>query len=122
MRFQKWYWKRDVMSKVVQVRLGFDNEDAVDNGVEMTMRLIVFWNKSYRKRFEQMGFDPLRADELWHENGFDRLGYDGGSGILEFDMREVTRFLAEHSWDTLVHFQQNCVAPRQRPPCDCMEE
>ncbi len=115
LRFQKWYWTNTGWNKMVHVRLGLDNEDAVDNGVEMTMPLGLFLAEKYRKRFEQMGFDPRRADELWHENGFDRLGYDGGSGILEFDMGEVTRFFAEHTWDTLVHFQQYFVAPRRRP-------
>ena len=117
-RFQKWYWKGHNVNKLLLVRLGYDNEDAVDNGIDMTLPLMVFWQSPgmpYRTRFEQMGFDPLRADELWHENGFDRLGYDGGSGILEFDMGEVTRVLAEQTWDTLPHFHQNCVAPRQRP-------
>merc|ERR1719469_1707594 len=62
-----------------------------------------------------MGFDPSRADELWHEKGFDRLGYDGGSGILQFDMGEVTRVLAEQTWNSLTHFQQNFAAPPRRP-------
>ena len=61
-------------NKEIAIRVGCDQEDAIQNGIELTLGLVHFWmNASGRDRLSVVGFDMNVADSLWRNRAWDQL-------------------------------------------------